>query len=391
MAALGLLAAAAAVVSFEAQYRMVFAAKNVAPIAALEAAIPDVAALVFASLGIALALHGRQAIRARVLNVGAVATSIAMNMLAAGHGFRDLAIWVMPPVAYALASDTAIGVIRSHAIARQRELREALAGDETTPLAVLGGVALWLLRLALAASPAPGSAGGQRSFRGPGSLRRSLRHGRRRREPPRTAAVDVAGQDEAAAQAAGSRRPAQRIGQRRPGSQATSARTLQRAARPPSVRRCRPHWPLAARAVARCEAARGRRSGPRGRRPRCPMRRLSQASREPRGSGPDLAEPPGRTRSWQESAARILRGGPAAAAASRRPSGLQATSRASTRRRSPRLCGRASSPPWRGDRHEGPGRLRPGPRHRPFRPAHPGRDHRPVPGLGLRPAPQAAR
>ena len=118
---------------------MVFAAKNVAPIAALEAAIPDVAALVFASLGIALALHGRQAIRARVLNVGAVATSIAMNMLAAGHGFRDLAIWVMPPVAYALASDTAIGVIRSHAIARQRELREALAGDETTPLAVLGG------------------------------------------------------------------------------------------------------------------------------------------------------------------------------------------------------------------------------------------------------------
>ena len=151
MGALGVLAAAAAVVSYEAQYRMVFAAKGVAPIAALEAAIPDVAALVFASLGIALALHGRQAIRARVLNVGAVATSIAMNMLAAGHGFRDLAIWVMPPVAYALASDTAIGVIRSHAIARQRELGEALAGDETTPLAVLGGVALWLLRLALAA------------------------------------------------------------------------------------------------------------------------------------------------------------------------------------------------------------------------------------------------
>ena len=151
MVALGLLATAAAVVSFEAQYRMVFAAKDVAPIAALEAAIPDVAALVFASLGIALALHGRQAIRARVLNIGAVATSIAMNMLAAGHGFRDLAIWIMPPIAYALASDTAIGVIRSHAIARQRELREALAGDETTPLAILVGAALWMLRLVLAA------------------------------------------------------------------------------------------------------------------------------------------------------------------------------------------------------------------------------------------------
>ena len=34
-------------------------------IAALEAAIPDAAALVFASLGIALALHGSRAMRAR--------------------------------------------------------------------------------------------------------------------------------------------------------------------------------------------------------------------------------------------------------------------------------------------------------------------------------------
>jgi hypothetical protein len=129
---------------------MVFAAKHLAPIAALEAGIPDAAALVFASLGIALALHGKRAVRARILNVGAVATSITMNLLAAEHGWRDLAIWVMPPVAYALASDTAIGVIRAYAIARQRELSEALAEDETTPLAILAGVALWGLRLALA-------------------------------------------------------------------------------------------------------------------------------------------------------------------------------------------------------------------------------------------------
>jgi hypothetical protein len=150
MIGLGALAAAAAVVSFAAQYRMVFAAKHLAPIAALEAGIPDAAALVFASLGIALALHGKRAVRARILNVGAVATSITMNLLAAEHGWRDLAIWVMPPVAYALASDTAIGVIRAYAIARQRELSEALAEDETTPLAILAGVALWGLRLALA-------------------------------------------------------------------------------------------------------------------------------------------------------------------------------------------------------------------------------------------------
>jgi len=150
MISLGVLAAASAVVSYSAQYRMVLAAKAVAPIAALEAGIPDVAALIFATLGIALALHGKRAIRARVLNVGAVLTSVAMNVLAAGHGWRDLAIWAMPPIAYALASDTAIGVVRAWTIARQRALNETLADEETTPLAILGGFLLWFLRLILA-------------------------------------------------------------------------------------------------------------------------------------------------------------------------------------------------------------------------------------------------
>src|ERR1022692_694739 len=150
MVALGVLAAASAVVSYAAQYQMVLAARAVVPVAALEAGIPDVAALVFATLGIALALHGRRAVRARVLNVGAVVTSVAMNVLAAGHGWRDLAIWAMPPIAYALASDTAIGVVRAWTIAQQQSLGEALADEETTPLAILGGFLLWALRLALA-------------------------------------------------------------------------------------------------------------------------------------------------------------------------------------------------------------------------------------------------
>jgi hypothetical protein len=150
MIALAVLAAAAAVVSFEAQYRMVQAAKHAAPVAALEAGIPDVSALIFASLGIALALHGKRAVRARVLNVGAVVTSIGMNALAAGPGWRNAAIWIMPPVAYALASDTAIGVVRAYTLARQRAVNEGLASDEASPLALLGGVLLWLLRLAMA-------------------------------------------------------------------------------------------------------------------------------------------------------------------------------------------------------------------------------------------------
>ena len=145
-----LLAAAAAVVSFTAQYRMVDATRRLAVVSGLEAAIPDAAALVFACLGIALALHGRRAIRARILNVASVGTSVFMNAIAAAPGWRNLAIWAMPPVAYALASDTLIGVVRAWALARRQQLTAALADQEATPLAVLGGLVLWLLRLALA-------------------------------------------------------------------------------------------------------------------------------------------------------------------------------------------------------------------------------------------------
>jgi hypothetical protein len=149
-AGLGLLAVAAAAVSFTAQYRMVYAARRLPVIAGLEAVIPDAAALIFACLGIALALHGRRAVRARVLNVAAVGTSVFMNAIAAEPGWRGLAIWVMPPVAYALASDTLIGVVRAWTIARHKATRDALDGDEATPLAVLGGLLLWVLRLEMA-------------------------------------------------------------------------------------------------------------------------------------------------------------------------------------------------------------------------------------------------
>jgi Protein of unknown function (DUF2637) len=141
-AGLCVLAAAAAAVSFTAQFRMVDATRHLPVVAALEALIPDAAALVFACLGIALALHGRRALRARALNLASVGASVFMNAIAAAPGWRNLAIWALPPVAYALASDTLIGVVR----VRHRQL----ADDTPTPLAILGGVVLWLLRLALA-------------------------------------------------------------------------------------------------------------------------------------------------------------------------------------------------------------------------------------------------
>jgi hypothetical protein len=91
-AGLCVLAAAAAAVSFTAQYRMAETARHLPAVAALEAAIPDAAALVFACLGIALALHGRRAIRTRALNLASVAASVFMNAIAAAPGWRNLAI-----------------------------------------------------------------------------------------------------------------------------------------------------------------------------------------------------------------------------------------------------------------------------------------------------------
>ncbi|HEX9355033.1 MAG TPA: hypothetical protein VF933_14605 [Streptosporangiaceae bacterium] len=69
MLALAVLAAAAAVVSWDAQYLLVGSVKHSMVIAALEAGIPDVGALIFAALGIAVALDGKHALRARTLNV----------------------------------------------------------------------------------------------------------------------------------------------------------------------------------------------------------------------------------------------------------------------------------------------------------------------------------
>jgi hypothetical protein len=145
-AGLCVLATAAAAVSFTAQYRMVDAARHLPAVAALEAAIPDAAALVFACLGIALAAHGRRALRARALNLASVGASVFMNAIAAAPGWRALAIWAMPPVAYALASDTLITVVRT----RHQQLTAAIATETVTPLAIVGGLILWLLRLALA-------------------------------------------------------------------------------------------------------------------------------------------------------------------------------------------------------------------------------------------------
>ena len=148
--AVGLVAVAAAAVSYEAQWRLVYRDKHELGVSYIQAAIPDLGSLVFACFGIALALHGKRAIRARLLNVLCVGISITMNALAARSGWSALAVWVMSPVIYALASDTLIGVIRAYAIAQHKRLPEALADEGITPLQIVCAVLLWLLRLVYA-------------------------------------------------------------------------------------------------------------------------------------------------------------------------------------------------------------------------------------------------
>jgi hypothetical protein len=142
---LGVLAVAAAAVSFAAQYVLVYGAKGIPWVAALEAAIPDAGAVVFACLGIALALKGKRALRARGGNLACIGLSLTMNLLAARAGWRGIAIWVMPSAVYAFASDTLIGVIRAYVLAKLGK-----TDDDRTMLDVFGQVALYLLRFMLA-------------------------------------------------------------------------------------------------------------------------------------------------------------------------------------------------------------------------------------------------
>jgi hypothetical protein len=152
MLALAVLAAAAATVSWNAQDVLVASVKHDPLIAVIEAGIPDIGALIFATLGIALAVHGRRALRARALNVACVGISLGMNALASAPGWRAMTIWIMPSAVYALASDTLIGVVRARASARMRQESQALGDVEGTPMAIVGGLLLWVLRLALAPS-----------------------------------------------------------------------------------------------------------------------------------------------------------------------------------------------------------------------------------------------
>ena len=144
--AVGLLAAGAAAVSYQAQLQLVQHTKHT-QLAYVQAAVPDLGALVFALMGVSLALQGKRAVRARALNAVCVGLSVGMNALAAKPGWHDLSIWVMAPSVYAVASDSLIWIIRLTTVSRNRGRTE---DEGASLLEMAGAVLLWVLRLIVA-------------------------------------------------------------------------------------------------------------------------------------------------------------------------------------------------------------------------------------------------
>jgi hypothetical protein len=135
---LAVLAVGMGVVSFHAQFAYVLAEKGDRTAAFLEALGLDIGAVIFALLGLALAMLGRPAVVPRMLNLACVAGSLTMNVFSAHlDSWTSIFVWAMPALLYALASDQLIAVLR----------RQMIGKDEGSPLKAARGLLLWTLRL----------------------------------------------------------------------------------------------------------------------------------------------------------------------------------------------------------------------------------------------------
>lgn len=140
-------AAAMGIVSWHAQYAFIDHVKHQHSASALEALGLDAGAVIFAILGIALAILGRRAGIERALVVACSAGSAGMNLLGANLGSpRSIAVYVMPSLLFACGSDRLIAVIRRAAMGRRED-----DASQRSAWRVAGLVVLYLLRFAVAA------------------------------------------------------------------------------------------------------------------------------------------------------------------------------------------------------------------------------------------------
>ena len=136
---LAVLALATFYVSFRAQFTFMYAVKHQDLPALIEALIADVAMVVCSLLALGMACAGQPAKVARLLVVVFAGLSAGMNYLAADvSSFRSVAVYVMPPVVFAVCTDQTVAVIRRH----------GLGIAEDSAWTVLGRLVLAVVRLA---------------------------------------------------------------------------------------------------------------------------------------------------------------------------------------------------------------------------------------------------
>ncbi|HTP16840.1 MAG TPA: hypothetical protein VMK13_13510 [Streptosporangiaceae bacterium] len=171
------------IVSIAAQYRYVMAERHQSLASGIESAALDLGMMIFALLALGLARAGQPAKAERTLVVICAAGSALMNYAAANTGSpRSVLAYILPPVFLAAVADRVVVVVRRHVLGVR---------DGRSPWSASGKVALWSLRLVLAAPST--LSGGRRAILNATPL------------PGATAIAELPAADEAAA--AGRHRP----------------------------------------------------------------------------------------------------------------------------------------------------------------------------------------
>ena len=175
-AGLAVLALATFYVCFRAQFTFMYAVKHQDLPALIEALIADVAMVVCSLLALGMACAGQPAKVARLLVVVFAGLSAGMNYLAADvTSVRSVAVYVMPPVVFAVCTDQTVAVIRRHGLGIAEDSAWTVLGRLALAAARLAGIILLyglrfvlapaetakgLRRMVLDAAPLPGRQAG---------------------------------------------------------------------------------------------------------------------------------------------------------------------------------------------------------------------------------------
>ena len=159
--------------SFRAQFTFMYAVKHQDLPALIEALIADVAMVVCSLLALGMACAGQSAKVARLLVVVFAGLSAGMNYLAADvSSFRSVAVYVMPPVVFAVCTDQTVAVIRRHGLGIAEDSAWTVLGRLVLAAVRLAGIILLyslrfilapaetatgLRRMVLNAAPLPGA------------------------------------------------------------------------------------------------------------------------------------------------------------------------------------------------------------------------------------------